>query len=81
MSIALGFHIEAQRLEVLELEIRLEPLEPRGTHPDDETTQDIHDQDRDPPLKTRLLSDPFLNAEARKRSQNTTEENAQVGDE
>ena len=81
MSIALGFHVEAQRVEVLELEILLEPLEPRGTHRDDETTQDIHDQDRDPPRKTCRMPDPFLDAEARKRSQNTTEENAQVGDE
>ncbi len=81
MGIALGFHVKTQRLEVLELEIHLEPLEPRGTHPDDETTQDIHDQDRDPPRKARLLSDPFLNGEARKRSKNTTEEDAQVGDE
>ena len=81
MGIALGFHVEAQRVEVLELEIRLEPLEPRGTHPDDETTQDVHNHDRDPPRKARLLSDPFLDAEARKRSKNTTEEDAQVGDE
>ncbi len=81
MGIALGFQVETQRIEVLELEIRLDPLEPSGAHPDDETTQDVHEHDRDPPRKTRLLSDPFLDAEARKRSENATEEDAQVGDE